>query len=163
MAQPTLKRPQSPRNRLGTAGLRGIVLLGALLVGTTAAVAQSAPGLVPKAAGATRLVGSVIDVDGRLDDGAWQGATFVSGFTQKDPEEGQPSTVRTEVAFLYDGGSLYVGARMYTPNPGEIRAQVTRRDNAGNSDRILISLDSYYDKRTAYTFGVTASGVRIDY
>jgi len=104
-----------------------------------------------------------VSIDGVLDESAWDGAVFVTDFIQKDPEEGQPSTLRTEVAFLYDGGSLYVGARMYTPNPAEIRAQVTRRDNPGNSDRLLVSLDSYYDKRTAYTFGVTASGVRIDY
>ena len=136
-----------------------VFLAGAAAVAT----AQTAPGLVPKAAGATRLVGSVIDMDGRLDDPAWAGASFVGAFTQRDPEEGQPSTLRTEVAFLYDGGSLYVGARMYTPNPGDIRAQVTRRDNAGNSDRILVSLDTYHDKRTAYTFGVSAAGVRIDY
>ena len=72
MAQPPLnRRPPSRRYRLGTAGLGIVVLLGALLAATSAAVAQTAPGLVPKAAGATRLVGSVIDVDGRLDDAAW--------------------------------------------------------------------------------------------
>ena len=142
--------------------------MAAILAAASPGWAQSTSSDIPDStrarwADATQLVGSTVSVDGVLDEPAWDGAVFVTDFIQKDPEEGQPSTVRTEVAFLYDGGSLYVGARMYTPNPGEIRAQVTRRDNSGNADRILVSFDSYYDKRTAYTFGVTASGVRIDY
>ncbi len=144
-----------------------LVAVGAMLPSSSARAQTSVFGdpASPRAqwADATRLVGSNVSVDGVLDESAWDNAVFVTDFTQRDPVEGQPSTLRTEVAFLYDGGSLYVGARMYTPNPAEIRAQVTRRDNAGNSDRILVSLDTYYDKRTAYTFGVTASSVRIDY
>lgn len=146
----------------------GLVAAGAILATVGPARAQSASvdaqaPPVDRWADATRLIGSSVSIDGVLDEPAWDGAVFVTDFIQQDPEEGRPSTLRTEVAFVYDGGSLYVGARMYTPNPAEIRAQVTRRDNPGNSDRILVSLDSYYDKRTAYTFGVTASGVRIDY
>jgi len=106
--------------------------------------------------------GAGVHVDGRLTDSIWQRAVFRTDFVQKDPVEGAPPTVRTAVAFAYDHQALYVAARMEAP-PEEIRAQVTRRDNDGNSDRIKISLDSYHDRRTAYTFGVTASGVRIDY
>ena len=147
---------------------QSLLAVGAILATASPAWAQTAnPDDLASSrarwADATRLIGSTVSIDGVLDESAWDGAVFVTDFIQKDPEEGQPSTLRTEVAFLYDGGSLYVGARMYTPNPAEIRAQVTRRDNPGNSDRLLVSLDSYYDKRTAYTFGVTASGVRIDY
>lgn len=116
-----------------------------------------------KWADATRLVGSGISVDGVLDEPVWKNAVFITDFTQKDPDEGAPATLRTEVAFVYDDAALYVGARMYAPNPAAIRAHVARRDNAGNSDRIIISIDSYHDKRTAYTFAVTASGVRVDY
>ncbi|MEE8361304.1 MAG: DUF5916 domain-containing protein [Gemmatimonadales bacterium] len=112
---------------------------------------------------ATRLVGAGVSVDGVLDEPVWDGAMFASDFTQKDPDEGAPATLRTEVAFVYDDVALYVGARMYAPNPAAIRAQVARRDNGGNSDRIIISIDSYHDKRTAYTFAVTAGGVRVDY
>jgi hypothetical protein len=112
---------------------------------------------------ATRLIGAAVHVDGRLDEPAWEGAEFVSGFIQKDPVEGAPATLDTEIAFLYDEGSLYIGARMAAPSRESIRAQVTRRDNAGNAERLIVSIDSYNDKRTAYTFGVTASGVRVDY
>ena len=33
----------------------------------------------------------------------------------------------------------------------------------GNGEVLIVSLDTYLDRRTAYTFGVTAAGVRIDY
>ncbi len=142
--------------------------MGAILAAVAPVLAQSAGNEMPVSSGAkwadaTRLVGSGISVDGVLDEPVWKNAVFITDFTQKDPDEGAPATLRTEVAFAYDNAALYVGARMYAPNPAAIRAHVARRDNAGNSDRIIISIDSYHDKRTAYTFAVTASGVRVDY
>jgi len=102
-------------------------------------------------------------LDGFLDDEVWQHAEFTSEFFQKDPNEGEPAMHKTEVGFMYDESSLYIAARMYFENPEEIRAYVTRRDKAGNSERIIISLDTYLDRRTAYTFGLTAGGSRFDY
>ncbi len=102
-------------------------------------------------------------LDGFLDDEVWQYAEFTSEFFQKDPNEGEPAMHKTEVGFMYDESSLYIAARMYFENPDEIHAYVTRRDKAGNSARIIISLDTYLDRRTAYTFGLTAGGSRFDY
>ncbi|HEX9654055.1 MAG TPA: DUF5916 domain-containing protein, partial [bacterium] len=112
---------------------------------------------------AVPVAGNSPRLDGFLDDEAWQEARFVSDFLQKDPIEGATPENRTEVAILYDERALYVGARMFSDQPREVRAQVSRRDNNGNSDRIIVSLDTYCDRRTAYTFVVTAAGVRVDY
>lgn len=102
-------------------------------------------------------------IDGRLDDAVWQRCAPTSGFQQKEPLEGMPATLRTQVRFCYDDDALYIGAVMSVDDPAEIVSTLSRRDNAGNSERLLISLDSYNDNRTAYTFGITADGVRIDY
>jgi hypothetical protein len=102
-------------------------------------------------------------VDGRLDDEAWRGAHVLSDFIQKQPVEGAPPTERTEVAITYDAEALYVGARMFSHDPASIQAFVTRRDNGGQSQHIWISFDTYLDGRTAYSFGITASGVRLDW
>src|SRR5688500_10087836 len=67
-------------------------------------------------ANAAPLQGS-IDLDGRLTEGAWAGATPVTSFTQLDPEEGEPASERTEVYILYDADALYVGARLYDRSP----------------------------------------------
>ena len=102
-------------------------------------------------------------LDGRLDDPVWSNAVWTSGFRQKDPVEGAPAGTPTEVAFAYDEEALYVAARMTSLGPDDIEAMVSRRDNSGRSERIVFSFDTYRDRRTAYSFGITASGVRFDY
>lgn len=116
-----------------------------------------------KVAWAVRLRELSVVLDGRLDDAAWRDARFFSDFVQKDPVEGAEPTERTEVAFMYDGDALYVGARMYSNDPATIQALVSRRDRGAQSQHIWISLDTYRDGRTAYSFGITASGVRMDW
>ena len=121
-------------------------------------------GCVSKTMSAYRLPPEAsIKVDGRLDDDVWRRATFSSDFRQREPIEGAPPTERTEVAFAYDGKNLYVGARMYSEDPEAIRAVMTRRDSDGNSERLIVSIDGYQDRRTAYSFAVTAAGVRLDW
>ena len=112
---------------------------------------------------AVRVTGPAPQVDGRLDDAAWAAAPVLADFVQKDPVQGAAPTDRTEVRFLYDDDALYVGARMHAADPASIQAPVTRRDEGFQAEHLLVSLDTYLDRRTAYTFGVTASGVRLDW
>ncbi|MBA3341600.1 MAG: carbohydrate binding family 9 domain-containing protein [Gemmatimonadaceae bacterium] len=106
---------------------------------------------------------SPIKLDGHLDDVVWTTATWSDGFRQRDPAEGEPATQLTRVALAYEDDALWVAARMSSTRPAEIRAQVTRRDAESTSEQIVVSLDTYNDGRTAYSFGVTAAGVRLDY
>ncbi len=135
---------------------------------TAAPAASQAPASAPVAASAPRpqiqalRVSAGPRVDGKLDDGIWQQATFVRDFVQREPKQGERATQETEVAFAYTDDALYIGARLREAS-GEVRALVTRRDREESSDQLLISLDTYRDQRTAYTFAVTAAGVRIDY
>ncbi len=116
-----------------------------------------------KIATATRIR-TGIAVDGRLDDAAWKSAIPITDFVQKEPVEGVAPTDRLEVRFLFDDAALYVGTRVITSVRGRaIQAPVSRRDNIRQAEHIWISLDSYRDRRTAYSFGVTASGVRGDW
>jgi len=124
--------------------------------------ADTAAATAPKRATATRIAGRAPELDGRLDDSAWAAAPALSGFWQKEPREGAPATERTEVRFLYDDHALYVGARMWSSDPARIQAPVSRRDVNDAAEFIAVSLDTYHDRRTAYTFGVTAAGTRAD-
>lgn len=101
-------------------------------------------------------------MDGRLDS-AWSRAPAAAGFTQRRPSEGAPAVDSTEVRFLYDNEALYIGARMYSRDPAHIEAAVARRDNTTGAEQLRVSLDPYLDRRTAYTFGVTAAGTRLDW
>jgi Domain of unknown function (DUF5916) len=122
-----------------------------------------APGASGKRAEAVRIEGPGIQLDGRLTEAAWQRAKFFSDFRQKEPVENAPPDERTEVAFLYDDDALYVGARLFSHHPEAIPRDVTRRDQYGNSEHIVVSFDPFLDRRTAYSFSVTSGGVRRDY
>ena len=111
---------------------------------------------------ATRIEGRLPAVDGVLDDEAWSAAVPITDFTQQVPLEGTEPSVATEVRLLYDDDALYVGARMYHPDPASIRTTLTRRDGDSDAERLVIAFDSYHDRRTAYSFGVSAAGVRFD-
>lgn len=116
-----------------------------------------------KQAQATRVAPGDIRLDGRLDDAAWALATPITDFAQKEPTLGAPPTDDIEIRFVYDESALYVGARMYTRQARDVQAPLGRRDNAKQAEHIVISLDTFLDRRTAAAFGVTASGVRLDW
>ncbi len=104
-----------------------------------------------------------LTIDGLLDEVEWKLAKPVSGFIVKDPREGAEPEENTELYFLYNSRYLYIGARMFRKNPENIQSFVSRRDNMGNSERIIITLDTYNNKTTSFSFAVTATGVRADY
>jgi hypothetical protein len=142
-----------------------------ILCPALAASQASAPdaGRGGDAAGATRSLSIATAVptsaspvvDGRLNDEAWSAAPVVTGFTQRDPEEGAPASERTEVRFLYDDFAIYVGARMFDRSAATTR--LGRRDmDISSSDWFRVSFDSYLDRLTAYRFDVNPSGVRRD-
>jgi uncharacterized protein DUF5916 len=126
------------------------------------AAAQRGP-LPAKEAGAVAIEGRPPAIDGRLDDSAWTTAHWISDFQDKEPVEGAEPSVRTEVAFLYDDDALYVGARLAEPANDPAPRPVTRRDQMSNAEHLVISLDTYHDRRTGVSFVVSSGGVRSDY
>ncbi len=116
-----------------------------------------------KVATATRIRGGSIRLDGRLDETIWNTAKPITDFVQKEPVEYGKPTDSLEVRFLYDDAAIYVATRVIRSANRVIQAPVSRRDNIGQAEHIWVSFDSYSDRRTAYSFGVTASGVRGDW
>jgi hypothetical protein len=111
---------------------------------------------------AERLEGE-IDLDGRLDEAIWSRAPAASRFAQREPAEGKPATQRTEVRFAYDGETLYVGARMYDSEGREgVTSRLVRRDEAPDSDRLVLTFDTFLDHLGQTMFGVNPAGVRAD-
>jgi hypothetical protein len=135
-----------------------------LVLVSLAAAPQYASAQAPptKTAHAVRITGPAPDIDGRLDDPAWSQARPISDFVQKIPTEGAAPSVATEVRLLYDDDALYVGARLRRNDPRAIRTSITRRDGDSDAEVFIISLDTYLDKRTAYSFSLSSGGVRGD-
>jgi len=113
---------------------------------------------------ATPAVASAdIDIDGRLDDAAWEQAALLEGFTQFNPIEGSPASQRTEVLVLVDENAIYFAVRAYDDAPDEIRATLSERDSFTRSDDyIRFILDTFDDQRRAYVFTVNPLGVQHD-
>src|SRR6185436_14907338 len=115
-----------------------------------------------KQARAYRVPSGSVRVDGRLDEELWQRAPAVTDFVQAEPTEGAAPADPMDVRFVYDETALYVGARMSSGDSG-IQAPMSRRDDGDQAEYLQIELDTFLDRRTAYMFGVTASGVRLDH
>ncbi|MDE0396022.1 MAG: DUF5916 domain-containing protein [Gammaproteobacteria bacterium] len=109
---------------------------------------------------AVRTAGPV-SLDGRVDEAVWFQAPAITEFTQLDPDEGAPPSLRSEVRILYDDEALYIGATL--DDAGGAAARLARRDAlVPDADYFTVSLDSYHDHGTAYTFSVNPSGQKRD-
>lgn len=130
-----------------------------------ALLAQTPTGsAAPRQMRVTRLQGAAPNIDGRLNDAAWsQSLDWTTGFVQREPLQNAPATDPTEATIAFDDDALYIAARLKSSSPAQIRALVSRRDREETSEQFIVSLDTYRDRRTAYTFAITAAGVRIDY
>ena len=127
--------------------------------GTTDTTAAHRPAPVARA----RVVTKAPDINGRLDDEAWQTAEPFRDFIQRELQEGAPVTERTEVRILTDGEALYVGAWLYDRDPSRIVPGEKVRDvTLTNSDYFAIILDTYLDRQNGFVFATTPAAVEYD-
>lgn len=104
-----------------------------------------------------------IQVNGELSEAIWQGAEHISNFTQRELNEGELATERTDVAILYDQKNLYIGVWCYDSNSDKIVAQKLKRDfDYETEDNFKIIIDTYHDKRNGYLFVTNPNGARFD-
>src|SRR3989454_7244725 len=102
-------------------------------------------------------------LDGTLDDELWQSAKVISDFRQREPNEAEPATEKTEVRILYTRHAVYFGIYCYDSVPSRIIATELRRDVSQDSDdHFEILIDSNHDRRGAYVFEVNPLGTQND-
>lgn len=99
-------------------------------------------------------------IDGDLSDAAWQNAPEFTDFTQHDPNDAQPPTMRTRIRIVYDDDAIYFGAKM--SDPQRPTALLVRRDSFVQSDFLSINLDTQHDRLSGNAFTVTPANVQID-
>ena len=80
-------------------------------------------------------------MDGTLDDPAWQKATPIADFRQKEPYEGRPATESTEVRILYTRSEIYFAIACRSSVPRNVVATQLRRD-------VTQELDDYLDRKS---------------
>jgi len=105
---------------------------------------------------AARAEGSVT-IDGLLDETVWKRPAN-NGFTQSDPNDGAPSSEKTDVWVAYDDKALYVAAFCHDSDPKGIISLLGRRDAEIDSDWFMFAVDPYYDRRTGFLFAINPAG-----
>ena len=105
---------------------------------------------------------SEISIDGKLDDPAWLKANWQDDFIQYQPSEGKAPGQKTDFAILLDENFIYVGFKAWDTNPDSIVQRLSRRDEV-DGDFVAVQFDSYFDKRTAFSFIVNAAGIKNDF
>ena len=85
----------------------------------------------------------------------------VSGFTQRNPHDGESVSEPTDAYLGYDQKNLYVVFVCFD-DPQEVRARMSRREDIYDDDQVEIMLDTYHDRRRAYAFQTTPLGVQWD-
>jgi len=105
--------------------------------------------------------GQSINIDGVMDDPAWNTVTWTGDFTQREPQDGGVATQQTAFKIVYDDKFLYVGYKCYDTEPDQIVKRLSRRDGF-EGDWVEINIDGYLDKRTASSFTISAAGVKGD-
>ena len=135
-----------------------LLLFGAPVVVCAEEMPQSQPSMrAYKLAHAPMLDGIVIG------DKSWRGAVPATGFWQIQPNDGQPSSQKTEVFVGFTDDALYIGVIAYDDNPAGIIVTDSRRDSSLNdTDAFLVVIDGLLDRQNGYVFGTNAAGIEYD-
>ncbi len=100
-------------------------------------------------------------IDGVIDEAGWDLVEWTGDFIENEPDENTPPGQQTKFKILYDQKHLYVAYRCYDTEPDKIEKRLSRRDGFAG-DWVEINLDTYHDKRTGFSFSITAAGVKGD-
>ena len=144
-----------------------IVLAAAVAVGGTVCPARASEGgaggdRTPRERFPVSRAAGGVEVDGRLDEEAWTGATAIALTHEWAPRDNAEPPVDTECLVTFDEDALYVAFRAHDPEPGAIRAYLADRDTAFEDDAVGFFIDTFDDQRRAFHFRVNPLGVQLD-
>ncbi|MGZ5499278.1 MAG: carbohydrate binding family 9 domain-containing protein, partial [Candidatus Aminicenantales bacterium] len=144
-----------------------IVALGAALASASAwaagpvaartSAAGKEPLVIPRLSKAPKI-------DGVLDNPIWETeALKIEDFIQLSPKENGVPTEKTVAYLGYDEKNLYIAFRVFDSQASKLRCSITKRDGCLEDDWIMIMLDTFNEKRRAFTFGLNPAGVQMDF
>jgi len=85
----------------------------------------------------------------------------VTGFTQRNPHDGESVSEKTDAYLGYDQKNLYAVFVCFD-DPRKVRGRMSRREDIQDDDQVEIMLDTFHDRRRAYAFQTTPLGVQWD-
>ena len=102
------------------------------------------------------------EIDGWLNDKAWNAVPWEGDFQMYEPYDDRPSTQETQFKIMYDKDHIYVGVRAFDTAPDSIVSRLTRRDEI-DGDMVAFLFDSYHDLQTGFTFVISVAGSKADF
>ncbi len=145
----------------GIGQLVGCMFLAVACVALPASASEETPETVPKRVYESRRVNGTTPVlDGHLDDAVWATVEWSGDFIQREPEEGIAPSQQTRFKVVYDDDALYFAFHLHD-QPEQVSRQLGRRDSFPG-DWIEVNIDSYADRRTAFSFTLSCSGTQGD-
>ena len=102
-------------------------------------------------------------MDGLVNEEFWAEIVPATGFVQQNPDEGDPSTQKTEVRVAFDDTNLYFGIVCFDREPENIVVTQNRRDGSlDDTDSVQLLIDTYNDGQNAFVFGTSPTGIEFD-
>ncbi len=102
-------------------------------------------------------------IDGSVEENPeWSEALKIEDFVQFTPKEKGVPSEKTIFYIGYDRENLYMAFKCFDSEPGKIRATLAQRDQVFSDDWILIFLDTFNEKRRAFTFLLNPFGIQMD-
>ncbi|HEY5618073.1 MAG TPA: DUF5916 domain-containing protein [Vicinamibacterales bacterium] len=140
-----------------------VLILAAVISGPGSVAAAQEVLQVPQLTVGRLADGERPVIDGRVDDTIWSTAQPFSAFIQQEPNEGEPTTERTEIRLLLDRQNLYIAVVCSDSEPDNLVVTESRRDaDLDESDSIQILLDTFNDGQNAFVFGTNPFGIEYD-
>lgn len=141
--------------------IKTLVIIALLLTPIFGNAKKTKPEKVKRIYHTTRIQGNAPVIDGIGQEDVWNTVEWSGDFIQKSPEDGGNPSQETVFKVLYDDDFLYFLIRSYDTEPEKIVKRLSRRDGF-DGDWVEINIDSYFDKRTAFSFTASVSGVKGD-
>lgn len=103
-----------------------------------------------------------IEIDGNLNEPAWQKARRFDNFSEVDPGDNTKPSVNTVAYVFYDNDNIYLGFKCFEPDINSIRKTFTSRDMIFSDDWAGFFFDPYNEKKQAYELIVNPYGIQAD-
>lgn len=104
-----------------------------------------------------------IKPDGILDEEVWRKALVLELDYEVQPGENIKPPVRTEVLLANNKTHLFIAFRAYDPDPTQILARISDRDDTSNQDWVGVILDTFNDERRSFDFLCNPLGIQTDF
>lgn len=99
------------------------------------------------------------NIDGIIYDQSWEKVAWSGGYIEWSPEENTEPVEQTFLKILYDDKNLYVAFKCLDKDSKGVVRRLSRRDGF-DGDWVEINIDSNHDLTTAFSFTITAAGVK---